>query len=791
MELASMSKKTQNGDRRGPADWLKTTLTTSHWGTYHVTSQDQALIGVTPWEGDPDPSPIGHSFVGTVDGSLRVARPSVRKGWLDGNRARRRGADEFVEVGWDFALDLVAEEIARIRTSHGNESIYGGSYGWASAGRFHHAQSQIHRFLGLAGGYTSSALTYSSAAGEVILPHVIGSMDGLVGRHSTWDGIADEGQLVIAFGGLPRRNAQVQSGGIGRHEALAAVKAAGARGVRFVTISPVREDSPDGAAGEWFPLRPGSDVAVMLGISHVLVTEQRCDLSFLASHCVGFDAVRRYILGHTDGVPKTPAWAASLSGIDSDRIVSLARDMASSRTMIMVNWAIQRADYGEQPYWMAITLAAMLGQIGLRGGGVGFGYSSTNGVGRPDLGFRWPSLPQHTNPVRTFIPVARVTDMLLGPGSPFDFNGQSLTYPDIRMVYWAGGNPFHHHQDLNRLVAAWQRPETVIVHEPYWTATAKHADIVLPITTTLEREDFAVANRENFVVAMKRVIAPVGEARDDYEVFAALASRLGIEAAFTEGRTASEWIELLYSQAQAAAQSGGVALPPFREFWDAGHVEFERSVTSHTLLGSFRNDPDSHALATPSGKIELFSSVIASFDYDDCRGHAAWFEPKEWLGNASDDRYPLHLLSPQPADKLHSQYDHGSISRGNKIAGRAPLRMNPLDAGDRGLKDGDIAKVFNDRGACLVGVVVTDAVLPRVVQLPTGAWYDPADPHHPSSLEKHGNPNVLTPDRRSSRLAQAPSCNSTLVQVVRFEQPVPEITAFEPPTFTQSRDHRN
>lgn len=761
------------------------TLTSSHWGTYHALSDGRSLLGVEPWEGDPDPSAIGQSFVGAVNGPLRVNRPSIRRGWLEGDRSRvngRRGAEPFVEVEWDVALDLVAKEVDRIRKTHGNASIYGGSYGWASAGRFHHAQSQVHRFLGLIGGYTNSVLTYSSAAGEVILPHIIGNMDGLVGQHSSWEGIAEEGSLVVAFGGLPRRNAQVQAGGLGRHEALGSVKRASDRGVRFVTVSPVREDGPDGALSEWMPLRPGSDVAVMLGLGYVLISENLHDVEFLKTHCVGFDAVRSYVLGHADGVAKTPSWAAALSGVDADRIASLAREMASARTMIMVNWAIQRADYGEQPYWMAVTVAAMLGQIGLKGGGFGFGYSSTNGVGRPDLGFRWPSFPQGSNPVGDFIPVARVADMLLDPGGRLEFNGQSLTYPDIRMVYWAGGNPFHHHQDLNRLVEAWQRPDTIVVNEPYWTAAAKHADIVLPVTTTLERNDLAFANRENLVVAMKQAIAPVGDARDDFAIFSGLAARLGIERSFTGGRSASEWIELMYSEAQATAAVHGIALPSFAEFWDKGYVEFERVTRSDTLLQSFRERPDLYPLLTPSGKIELFSEEISSFGYDDCPGQAVWREPKEWLGNANEDRHPLHLLSPQPADKLHSQYDHGSVSRSGKVAGRAPLKLNPFDAAARGLKNGDVARVFNDRGACLAGVVVTDALMPGVVQLPTGAWYDPADPTISGSIDKHGNPNVLTPDRGSSRLAQAPSCNSTLVQVVLFDQSLPDITAFQPPT---------
>ncbi|WP_426437025.1 molybdopterin guanine dinucleotide-containing S/N-oxide reductase [Bradyrhizobium genosp. P] len=761
----------------------RTTLTATHWGTYVVSSENGRLTDVEPWSGDPDPSPIGRSLIGAVDGPVRVARPSVRREWLEGNRSGRRGSDPFVEVSWDEALDLVAAELERIRSTHGNSAIYGGSYGWASAGRFHHAQSQIHRFLGMIGGYTSSVLTYSSAAGEAILPHIIGSMDGLVGYHSTWDGIAEQGGLVVAFGGLPRRNSQVQAGGLGRHEVQGAVRRAAERGVRFITVSPVREDSPDIVPSEWLPLRPNSDVAVMLGLAHVLITENLHDEAFLVRYCVGFDAVRAYVLGESDGVPKTPAWAASLAQMDPNRIVALARDMAAGRTMIMVNWAIQRADHGEQPYWMAVTLAALLGQIGLPGGGFGFGYSSTNGMGRPELGFRWPAFPQQRNPISSFIPVARLTDMLLDPGGRVDFNGQVLTYPDIRLIYWAGGNPFHHHQDLNRLVGAWQRPETIIVHEPYWTATARHADIVLPVTTTLERNDLAFAGRENLVVAMKQVIAPIAEARDDFAIFTDLAARLGVEATFTGGRNEDAWIQSMYADARATAASHGIALPPFAEFWKRGYVEAERRTTFNVLLGSFREDPERHRLDTPSGRIELFSTRIASFGYDDCPGHAVWREPVEWLGSPLAVRYPLHLLSPQPADKLHSQYDHGSVSRAGKVATRAPLRMNPADAAARGIRDGDVVKVFNDRGACLAGVVVTDAVLPGVVQLPTGAWYDPAEPGVPGSIEKHGNPNVLTPDHGSSRLAQAPSCNSTLVEIARFDGKPPAVTAFEPPEF--------
>lgn len=760
-------------------------LTATHWGTYYVTETDGRLVKVEPWEGDPDPSPIGESLLNVVQGPLRVRRPAVRKGWLE-NGPRKglndRGSEPFIEVSWDKALELAAGELARIRRDFGNQAIYGGSYGWASAGRFHHAQSQLHRFLNTIGGYTASTQTYSWAAGEIILPHVIGSTDGLIGGHSTWDTIADHSKLIVAFGGLPLRNTQVQAGGLGKHHVRGQLNAAHERGARFVSISPIEDDLTSEIPFEWLWLRPNTDVAVMLALAHTLIVEGLFD-EFVYSHCVGFDRLREYILGSSDGTPKTPEWAEEISGLKASRLRALAGEMASSRTMIMVNWAIQRGDHGEQPYWMAIALAALLGQIGLPGGGFGFGYGASNGAGRPDLGFKWAVLPQGKNPVKPQIPVARISDLLLNPGSEFDFNGRKLVYPDIRLVYWAGGNPFHHHQDMNRMVAAWRQPETVIVHEHYWNPLARHADIVLPACTTLERNDFAVAARENLVVAMRQAIAKVDEARSDFDIFCDLAGLLGVKAEFDEKKDEMEWVRSIYEDCRTAAGNRSVEMPDFDEFWRIGHVEVHRAVRSGVLLADFRRNATAFPLKTPSGRIELFSETIASFGYDDCAGHPRWYEPFEWLGSKQTSNFPIHLLSCQPNSKLHSQYDHGAVSLREKISGRAPIRISRHDAERRGIRDSNIVRVFNGRGACLAGAIVDDTLNPGIAVLATGAWYDPLDPADGVSLDKHGNPNVLTPDRGASKLTQAPIPNSTLVEIEFYTEPLPTISAFAPPEF--------
>jgi biotin/methionine sulfoxide reductase len=162
-----------------------------------------------------------------------------------------------------------------------------------------------------------------------------------------------------------------------------------------------------------------------------------------------------------------------------------------------------------------------------------------------------------------------------------------------------------------------------------------------------------------------------------------------------------------------------------------------------------------------------------------------WLEPKEWLGSAIAKQYPLHLLSNQPRARLHSQLDMGRSSKATKIKGREPILMNLADAQSRNLVAGDVVKVFNDRGACLAGLTVTEAIRPGVVQLSTGAWCDPAEPGARNSLCKHGNVNVLTRDHGTSRLGQCASANSTLVEVEKFRGPLPPLTAFVPPTILE------
>ena len=230
------------------------------------------------------------------------------------------------------------------------------------------------------------------------------------------------------------------------------------------------------------------------------------------------------------------------------------------------------------------------------------------------------------------------------------------------------------------------------MHEPWWTATARHADIVLPATTTLERNDIGSAHPRPFVIAMEKAIEPVGEARNDFDILRALAAALGCAAEFTGGRDETEWLRHLYAHWRESARTNEAAHSRFRRVlgrWLPGNPEGRRRICP---LRRFPRRPRGHKLDTPSGSIELYSDKIASFGYADCPPYPTWIAPIEWLGEVAD--YPLHLVSSQPRHKLHSQMDQGPVSAAGKIAGREAVTLHPDDAAARGINDGDLVRVF-------------------------------------------------------------------------------------------------
>jgi biotin/methionine sulfoxide reductase len=255
---------------------------------------------------------------------------------------------------------------------------------------------------------------------------------------------------------------------------------------------------------------------------------------------------------------------------------------------------------------------------------------------------------------------------------------------------------------------------------------------------------------------------------------------LGERARFTEQRDAAAWLRHLYDGWRAACAKGGVDTPDFETFWAEGHVEIAAPDAPYVPYAAFVHDPEAHRLNTPSGRIELFSETIDGFGYDDCPGHPVWLPPQEYLGAERAARFPLHLLTAQPASRLHSQFDHVGVSAESKIAGREPLTLHADDAAERGIAEGDVVRVYNDRGACLAGVRLSRDMLRGVAVLATGAWLDQSGGLADGQGDRlcvHGNPNVLTQDVGTSKLGQGPVAQSCLVEVELWREALPPVRA--------------
>ncbi|MGB6230611.1 MAG: molybdopterin dinucleotide binding domain-containing protein, partial [Litorimonas sp.] len=378
----------------------------------------------------------------------------------------------------------------------------------------------------------------------------------------------------------------------------------------------------------------------------------------------------------------------------------------------------------------------------------------------------------------------RITEMLEDPGGEFTYNGRTGTYPDVKMIYNAGNNFMSHQQDTNRLIRALEKVETIVSVDPWWTAATRWMDIVLPASSTLERDDISSGGTysNDKVYAMKKVIEPLGESRSDYEIFESLADVLGLWAQFTDGLEYRGHLEAAYVRSAASDRI------PFDEFWEKGYARQPAPPEARNLVshGDFFEDPVANPLHTASARIEMFCEEIELMGLEGRPGMPVWMEKHEHLDNAREGQ--LHVVSPHPRFRLHSQMDQSAKLRElYKIEGREPVRVNAQDAEARGIADGDLAELFNDRGTVIAGAAVSDEIMPSVVSLYEGAW---------PSLDSRGRcnsglVNFLTSTQRSSGLSQANSANTVLCEMRPCEDPEGPNRAYEPPGIVMQQDVRH
>ncbi|MHB9331112.1 molybdopterin guanine dinucleotide-containing S/N-oxide reductase [Phytobacter ursingii] len=768
---------------------VKTVLTAAHWGPMLVETDGETVLSSRGALPTNHPNSLQTVVRDQVHSKTRVRFPMVRKGFLASPDIPQgvRGEDEFVRVSWDDALALIHQQHKRIREAHGPASIFAGSYGWRSNGVLHKAATLLQRYMSLAGGYTGHLGDYSTGAAQAIMPYVVGGNE-VYQQQTSWPLVLEHTDVVVLWSANPLNTLKIawnasDEQGIGYFDALRK------SGKRLICIDPMRSETVDffGESVEWLAPHMGTDVAMMLGIAHTLVENGWQDEAFLARCTEGYSVFADYLTGKSDGVAKTAEWAADICGIPAAKIRDLAKLFHENTTMLMSGWGMQRQQFGEQKHWMLVTLAAMLGQIGIPGGGFGLSYHFANG-GNPTR--RAAVLASMQGCVKDGIeavekiPVARIIEALEKPGAFYQHNGMDRHFPEIKFIWWAGGANFTHHQDTNRLIRAWQKPELVVISECFWTAAAKHADIVLPATTSFERNDMTMTGdySNQHLVPMKRVVPPRDEARDDFEVFADLSElwEPGGRERFTEGKSDLAWLETFYDIARQRGASQQVTLPPFAEFWEANAlIEMPESEENARFVrfADFRRDPQAHPLKTDSGKIEIYSARIAGFGYADCPPHPMWLEPDEWHGNARPEQ--LQLLSAHPAHRLHSQLNYSSLREQYAVAGREPVTLHPRDAKARGIADGDLVRVWNQRGQVLAGAVVSEGIKPGVICIHQGAWPDLERAE--GGICKNGAVNVLTKDLPSSKLGNGCAGNTALVWMEKYSGPALTLTAFDPP----------
>jgi anaerobic dimethyl sulfoxide reductase subunit A len=615
----------------------------------------------------------------------RLKRPLLRTG--------PRGSGEFKEVGWPEALDLVAKRLTEIRDRYGNGAILrlGGS--GACNGALHNTGRLTKRFLSQSGGYTEIDGYYSSQAAQYVTPYVLGTRS--VGIDP---GTLQHTSLIILWG------ANISDT---RLEVMmeAHIREAKARGVEVIVVDPRRTTTAKTLGTQWIPVRPGTDTALMLAVLHVLIEEGLIERDFVEKYSVGFKELERYVLGKEDGEPKNPAWAEEICGTPADVIVKLARQYGQAHpTALIPGLSIQRTVGGEEAIRMAIALQVATGNLGVLGGSSG--------------GLTWGRLPSPRigvigvpqNPTQVSIPAYRWPDAIL--------EGRRGGYPsDIKAIYNVGGNFLIQGSDVSKNIRAFNEVEFSVCHERFMTPTAMYCDVVLPVTTFLERNDIVVPDGGNYLLFSSQAVPPVYEARNDYDVFCELAERLGFLLEYSEGRGEEEWLRSFVADSE---------VPDYKEFKQDGL--YMRGNQLRVGLSDFVADPEAHPLGTPSGRVQVLSEAYADL------GHTA---VPAYRGLRADDRYPLMLVTPKSRFRVHSQNDNIPWFKERE---RQALWINPVNAAERGVENGREVFVSSPEGRVRIAALVTEDIMPGVVCLLEGVW-----PRFDSEgVDTAGSANVLT-----------------------------------------------
>ena len=715
------------------------TVCATHCGGTCLLKVHVADGRITRVETDDGPEPQlracmrGRALRQRVYSPDRILYPLKRKG--------PRGAGQFERITWDEALSTISAELQRVRKNHGSEAILCVNSG-GDKGVLHTAEA-MSRLLAMGGGFTDKygVASYQGAMFAASVTY------GTVYATNTRDDLLNS-RLIIMWGWDPATTVT----GTNTPWFLARAKEGG---TRIIAIDPYFSDSAAVLAEEWISPRPGSDTALLIAMAQVIIAENLQDQGFLDAHTTGFDQFRAYVLGNDDGVPKTPEWAEPITGVAAQTIRDLARAYATTKpAALMAGLAPGRTAFGEQFHRAAMTLAAMTGNVGIHGGdAAAMAWGSTRGGYPFGIGNK-AAVPKFKNPLERSIP--GLPSVPGGEAYPYVhytkvaeaiLKGKEGGYPaDYKMLFIANSNYLDMLPNTNKIVSALEKLEFVAIQEQYLTATARYADIILPTTYFVERDDLAFGVGMAYVGFQNKMIEPAGECKPQNEIAKELAACMGIID--YDNRT---------GEAPLRDVAGRLQIPDYEAFKAAGTHWIERSAP-YVAFQPQIEDPANHPFPTPSGKIEIYSQQLAALNNPLLPPIPQYIETWESVNDPLAAQYPLQLITKHAKRRANAQFD--TVPWLKELIPQRIL-INGGDARARGIKDGDPVRVYNKRGEMIIPAQVTERLMPGVAILPAGAWYAPDE----QGIDRAGCANVLTRDKPSP--GGAFPYNTALIQIAK------------------------